>query len=70
MENVVVFYDHLEYFTANWYNLWPFGIVIWYIFPVFWTKKSGNPGWMHFLWKSEPIEATSDLRVMEACKTN
>jgi hypothetical protein len=27
MENVSIFYDHLEYFTAIWYNLWPFGIV-------------------------------------------
>jgi hypothetical protein len=27
MENVVIFYDHLEYFTAIWYNLLPFGIV-------------------------------------------
>jgi hypothetical protein len=27
MENAVIFYDHLEYFTANWYNLWPFGTV-------------------------------------------
>jgi hypothetical protein len=27
MKNVVLFYDHLEYFTAIWYNLWPLGIV-------------------------------------------
>jgi hypothetical protein len=27
MENVDIFYDHLEYFTAIWYYLWPFGIV-------------------------------------------
>jgi hypothetical protein len=27
MKNVVIFYDHLEYFTIIWYNLWPFGIV-------------------------------------------
>jgi hypothetical protein len=27
MENVVLFYHHLEYFTAIWYNVWPFGIV-------------------------------------------
>jgi hypothetical protein len=26
MENIVVFYYHLEYFTAIWYNLWPFVI--------------------------------------------
>jgi hypothetical protein len=25
--NVGVFYDHLEYLMAIWYNLWPFGIV-------------------------------------------
>jgi hypothetical protein len=27
MENTVILYDHLEYFSINWYNLWPFGIV-------------------------------------------
>jgi hypothetical protein len=27
MENVVIFYDHLEYFLVIWYNLWLFGIV-------------------------------------------
>jgi hypothetical protein len=27
MENDVIFYDHLEYFTAIWYNVWQFGIV-------------------------------------------
>jgi hypothetical protein len=26
MENVIIFFDHLEYFIAIWYNLWPFGI--------------------------------------------
>jgi hypothetical protein len=48
IENVGIFYDHLEYF-------WPFGIifgrlvyflVIWYIFPVLvclYQNKSGNP---------------------------
>jgi hypothetical protein len=24
---VYLFYDHSEYFTALWYNLWPFGII-------------------------------------------
>jgi hypothetical protein len=27
MVNVGMFYDHLEYFMAIWYNLWPLGIV-------------------------------------------
>jgi hypothetical protein len=27
MENVVIFYDQLEYFTAIWYHLQPFSIV-------------------------------------------
>jgi hypothetical protein len=27
MQNVAILYAHLEYFTAIWYNLWPFGIV-------------------------------------------
>jgi hypothetical protein len=43
MKNVCTFYDHLEYFTANWYDygtisLWSFGIFFpfWYV----WTKKN------------------------------
>jgi hypothetical protein len=48
MVNVGIFYDHLEYFMAIWYNLWPFGIVcgIWNIFPTLKCldqEKSGNP---------------------------
>jgi hypothetical protein len=52
MENVCKFYDHLEYFTAIWYKLWPFGLVrghllyvvcghLVYFFPIWhvWTKK-------------------------------
>jgi hypothetical protein len=43
-ENVVIFYDHLEYFTAIWYNYGLFVqfVVIWYIFPFWyvWTKKN------------------------------
>jgi hypothetical protein len=44
IENVVTFYGHLEYFTAIWYNLQPFGIVCGHfgIFLPFWhvwTKK-------------------------------
>jgi hypothetical protein len=27
MVNVGIFCDHLEYFMAIWYNVWPFGIV-------------------------------------------
>jgi hypothetical protein len=27
MENVFIFYDHLECFMAIWYNSWQFGIV-------------------------------------------
>jgi hypothetical protein len=26
MVNVVIFFDHFEYFMAIWYNLWPFGV--------------------------------------------
>jgi hypothetical protein len=34
MENVGIFYGHLEYFTAIRYILWSFGnvVIIWYIF--------------------------------------
>jgi hypothetical protein len=50
IENVVVFYDLLEYFTAIWYNLKHFGIVcghLVYSFSVLVCldqEKSGNPG--------------------------
>jgi hypothetical protein len=27
MKNVGIIYDYLEYLTAIWYTLWPFGIV-------------------------------------------
>jgi hypothetical protein len=48
MENAGTFYGHVEYFTAIWYILWPFGnvAVIWFIFPHFGVlgqEKSGNP---------------------------
>jgi hypothetical protein len=48
MENVVIFYDQLEHFTAIWYNLWPFGIVcchlvIFFILVCLVQEKSGNP---------------------------
>jgi hypothetical protein len=47
VENVGIFYNHLEYFTAIWYNLWPFGIVCAHFeyfsqFGMIGPKKSGN----------------------------
>jgi hypothetical protein len=42
MENVSIFYDHLKYFRAIWYSLWPFGLVcghlvyFWYV----WITKN------------------------------
>jgi hypothetical protein len=34
LEDVDIFYCHLEYFTAIWHILWPFGkvVVIWYVY--------------------------------------
>jgi hypothetical protein len=48
MENVGIFYGHLEYSIAIWYILRPFGhlVALWYIFPLFGIlcqEKSGNP---------------------------
>jgi hypothetical protein len=47
MENIVIFYDHLEYFTAIWYK-WPFGIVCGHLvyflrFGMFVTRKIWQP---------------------------
>jgi hypothetical protein len=40
MENAVIFYGHLEYFTDIRYIIWPFGnlVVIWNISPCFGTQ--------------------------------
>jgi hypothetical protein len=45
MEDVVIFYCHLVYFTAIWYILWPFGVDycnLVYIFPIFVCCKKKN----------------------------
>jgi hypothetical protein len=47
-ENVVIFCDQLEYFTAIWYNFWHFAIVFGHLvhFPVLICldqEESGNP---------------------------
>jgi hypothetical protein len=49
MENVGIFYGHMEYFMAICYILWPVGnaVIIWYFFHCFGILrqgKSGNPG--------------------------
>jgi hypothetical protein len=44
MANVVIYFDHLEYFTAIWKNLWPFvlSVDLWHVIPLWyvWTKKN------------------------------
>jgi hypothetical protein len=52
MENICIFHAHLEYISAIWYILWPFGnfVVIWHMFPRFGIlcqEKSGNPGGLY-----------------------
>jgi hypothetical protein len=48
MENVGIFYDNLEYFTAIWYNLWPFcmvcgHLVYFFKFGIFGARKIWQP---------------------------
>jgi hypothetical protein len=47
MENVGVFYSNFKYFTAIWFNLWPFDIVCGQLVHFsrfgFDREKSGNP---------------------------
>jgi hypothetical protein len=48
VENVVIFYDHLEYFTGIWYNLLPFGAVCCHLvhllrFGIFRPRKIWQP---------------------------
>jgi ABC-type spermidine/putrescine transport system permease subunit II len=45
MDNVYLFYDHLEYFMAIWYNLRPFGIVCGHLvifFPFWYVLNKKN----------------------------
>jgi hypothetical protein len=51
MEDVGLFFVHLVYFAAIWYNLRPTWYILWLfglLFPVlaFCTKKSGNPAYV------------------------
>jgi hypothetical protein len=42
----IIFPFGLPIFMDIWYILWPFGVIIWYVFP-FWyvvPEKFGNPG--------------------------
>jgi hypothetical protein len=64
MKNVCIFYDHMEYFKAISYNLWPFGIVCSRL--VYFShlvcldqEKSGNPG--HCVGDSESRETFESL---------
>jgi hypothetical protein len=48
MKNVGIFFDRLEYFTAIWYNLWPFGIACGHLlyfskFGTFGSRKIWQP---------------------------
>jgi hypothetical protein len=48
LENVDIFYGHLEYFIAIWDILWPFGtkcahLVHFSWFGIMHQEKSGNP---------------------------
>jgi hypothetical protein len=50
MENLGIFYVHLEDLRAFWYILWPFGTFCGYLvyFSPFWyVLQSGKPGFMY-----------------------
>jgi hypothetical protein len=43
--NASMFYDHLDYFTSIWYNLWPFGTVCCHLvhfFPFWYVLATKN----------------------------
>jgi hypothetical protein len=55
MEKVAIFYDHLEYFTAIWYNSWPFDIVCGYLvyFFTFWYVWTNKKNLANLAWKPD-----------------
>jgi hypothetical protein len=69
MENVGIFYDHSEYFTAIWYTLWPFGIVCGHLvyfsqFGMFRPRKI----WQHlYVPLRSFVEITSKSRTLYLC---
>jgi hypothetical protein len=57
MEDVVLLYGILVYFSAIWYILWPFGIFYGYLvyflrFGLLHQEKSGNPGENYYFFRS------------------
>jgi hypothetical protein len=65
MENVGIFYDHLEYIIAIWYNLWTFGIVCGHLvysyhFGMFAPRKIWQLWYTHTI--TSPIHNTSKLK--------
>jgi hypothetical protein len=75
MEDVRIFYVHLEYFTAMWYILWPFGIVSSYLayFSPFWYIEARNI-WQPCVERLEPFGIDFEgnqirlIKVVQDCK--
>jgi hypothetical protein len=64
MQNVDIFYGHLEYFTDIWVILGPLIVFIWSIFSGFgitYQEKSGNPA------GKRPPRNKSYLHILQPC---
>jgi hypothetical protein len=74
MENIDIFYDHLELTTSIKYSLWPFDnfVAIWYISPRFDTlclEKSGSTEWRDAQVNIHPLKKMKrEHRVMDYCR--
>jgi hypothetical protein len=74
MENVGMFCDHLEYFTAIWYNLWPFDIICGNLdycspFVIFGQRKIWQPCYLQILqtWWASPSVHIYPLNYRDTC---
>jgi hypothetical protein len=68
MENIFIFYDHLNYFMPIWYNLWQLGTVGGHLvyfshFGMLDQEKSGNPGKYRVEIKLSRLPAINKLRM-------
>jgi hypothetical protein len=86
MEKVGIFYGRLEYITAIWYILWPFGnlVAIWDSFPRFGIlcqEQSGNPVSLQVLFPHDSVrisvanifilsEKNNSIKIVNVSKTN
>jgi hypothetical protein len=74
MENVVIFYDHLEYFMSIWHNVWQFGIDCGHLvyishFGMFGPRQIWQPCWRRKHVSSSNLNLKSLIEFKNVCSS-